>query len=81
MTEQDVIADLGKLKSAALLAGWRGAPALDVPALAALIVKMARLLHSEPRLVEFDLNPVIIYPAGQGIIALDALMVVQPQPA
>jgi acyl-CoA synthetase (NDP forming) len=78
MTEDDVRADLARLKSAALLAGWRGAPALDVPALAALIVKMARLLHSEPRLVEFDLNPVMLYPAGQGVTALDALMVVQP---
>lgn len=77
MTEAEVVAELGKLKSAALLAGWRGAPALDVAALAALIVKLARLLHNEPRLVEFDLNPVILYPAGQGVIALDALILAQ----
>ena len=70
MTEAEVIADLGKLKSAALLAGWRGAPALDVPAL-------ARLIESEPRLSELDLNPVILYPAGQGVIALDALILAQ----
>ena len=77
MTEGEVLAELGKLKSAALLAGWRGAPALDVPALAALIVKVARLLHSEPRLAELDLNPVILYPSGQGVIALDALILAQ----
>ena len=77
MTEAEVIADLGKLKSAALLAGWRGAPALDVPALARLIVTVARLLESEPRLSELDLNPVILYPAGQGVIALDALILAQ----
>ncbi|WP_028641480.1 acetate--CoA ligase family protein [Novosphingobium acidiphilum] len=74
MTEAEVIADLGKLKSAALLAGWRGAPALDVPALARLIVTVARLLHTEPRLAELDLNPVILYPRDQGVIALDALI-------
>ena len=77
MTEAEVIADLGKLKSAALLAGWRGAPALDVPALARLIVTVARLLESEPRLAELDLNPVILYPAGEGVIALDALIFAQ----
>jgi acyl-CoA synthetase (NDP forming) len=77
MTEDEVIADLGKLKSAALLAGWRGAPALDVPALARLIVTVARLLESEPRLAELDLNPVIVYPSGQGVIALDALILAQ----
>ena len=74
MTEAEVIADLGKLKSAALLAGWRGARALDVPALARLIVTVARLLHTEPRLAELDLNPVILYPRDQGVIALDALI-------
>ncbi len=75
MTHGEVVAELGKLQSAALLAGWRGAPALDVPALADLIITVARLLASEPRLAELDLNPVMLYPSGQGVIALDALMV------
>lgn len=74
MTEAEVIAELGQLKSAALLSGWRGAPALDVPALAQLIRTVARLLEGEPRLAELDLNPVILYPEGQGLIALDALI-------
>jgi acyl-CoA synthetase (NDP forming) len=77
MGEAEVTVELGKLKSAALLTGWRGAPALDVPALARLIVTVARLLHSEPRLAELDLNPVILYPEGQGVIALDALILAQ----
>jgi acyl-CoA synthetase (NDP forming) len=77
MTQAEVVAELGKLKSAAVLSGWRGAPALDVPALAALIVTVARLLDSEPRLAELDLNPVILYPSGQGVIALDALILAQ----
>lgn len=74
MSHAEVIAELGQLKSAALLAGWRGAPALDVPALATLIGTVARLLEGEPRLAELDLNPVILYPEGQGLIALDALI-------
>jgi acetate---CoA ligase (ADP-forming) len=77
MTEAEVIAELGRLNSAALLSGWRGAPALDVPALAALIVRVARLLDSEPRLAELDLNPVMLYPEGQGVIALDALILAE----
>ncbi len=77
MSHDEVVADLGKLKSAALLAGWRGAPALDVAALADVIVTLARLLHGEPRLAELDLNPVMLYPVGQGAIALDALILAQ----
>jgi acyl-CoA synthetase (NDP forming) len=76
MTEAEIAAGLGNLQSAALLAGWRGSPALDVPALARLIRTVARLLVSEPRLSELDLNPVMLYPLGQGVIALDALIAV-----
>lgn len=76
MDEQAVIAELGKLKSAALLHGYRGSPRLDVPALAKLIVTVARLLEGERRIAELDLNPVILYPEGQGVKALDALMLV-----
>jgi hypothetical protein len=42
LTQEAVEAELMQLKSAALLAGYRGSPALDVPALAALIVKVGR---------------------------------------
>jgi acyl-CoA synthetase (NDP forming) len=77
LDEEAVCAELMQLKSAALLRGWRGAPALDVAALARLIVQVGAVLRAEPRLAELDLNPVILYPAGQGVMALDALMLVQ----
>lgn len=76
MTEEAVAAELMKLKSAALLQGYRGSPALDVPALAALIVKVGQVLRAEPSIREIDLNPVIVHPMGEGVVALDALMVV-----
>jgi acetate---CoA ligase (ADP-forming) len=43
-------------------------------AVAALISNVGRLLLTEPSIREIDLNPVIIYPVGQGTVALDALM-------
>jgi hypothetical protein len=76
LDETQIIATLMGLKNAPLLAGWRGAPALDVPALAALIRKVAALLVAHPRLLELDLNPVILRPKGDGLLALDALMLV-----
>jgi len=77
MTADAVIAELMKLKSAAILAGYRGAPALDVPALADLIVTLGQVLRGEPSIREVDLNPVILHPKGQGVVALDALMLVE----
>lgn len=77
LSEAQIIAGLLELKSAALLKGWRGAPALDVAALAKMIRGVAAVLLAEPRLVELDLNPVILHPKGQGAVALDALMLVE----
>lgn len=65
------------LKQAAILKGWRGAPALDVAALAELIVQVGRIMAGNPRIREIDLNPVIIHPEGEGVVALDALMLVE----
>jgi acyl-CoA synthetase (NDP forming) len=76
MTADAVEAELMQLKSAAILSGYRGAPALDVPALAQLIVTLGRVLRAEPSIREVDLNPVILHPIGQGVVALDALMLV-----
>lgn len=70
-------AELMELKSAPLLAGYRGAPALDVPALARMVAQVGAILAAEPSLAEIDLNPVILHPQGGGAVALDALMLVQ----
>jgi acyl-CoA synthetase (NDP forming) len=68
--------ELNLLKSAALLRGFRGAPPLDVTAVATIISRLGALLQAEPRIREIDLNPVIVYPQGEGALALDALIVI-----
>jgi acyl-CoA synthetase (NDP forming) len=77
MSVEQIEAGLMELKSAPLLAGYRGSAALDVPALARLVAQVGAILAAEPTLAEIDLNPVILHPLGQGAIALDALMLVE----
>jgi len=72
-----VHAGLLDLKQAAILRGYRGSPALDVAALAGLIVTMGRIMTGNPRIREIDLNPAIVHPEGEGVVALDALMLVE----
>ncbi len=80
-SRQSIIEALRHLKCGPLLDGYRGSSALDLPALAELIERVGRALCEEPSIREIDLNPVIAYPAGQGVMALDALMVIkQPEP-
>ncbi|KQN18082.1 MULTISPECIES: acetate--CoA ligase family protein [unclassified Sphingomonas] len=75
LSRDAIIAELRALKSGALFDGWRGAPALDVDAVADIIATLGQLLRGTPEIREIDLNPVVVYPTGQGAIALDALIV------
>ena len=76
-SREAIIEVLCSLKGAALLRGFRGSPAVDLPALADLIVRVGRLLCSAAAIREIDLNPVIAYPSGQGVLALDALILTE----
>jgi hypothetical protein len=37
---------------------------------------VGQVLRAEPAIREIDLNPVILHPVGEGVVALDALMLV-----
>ena len=74
MTEEQIIKELMELGSAALFAGYRGSPPLDVAALARLIGMIGGVLLAEPELAELDLNPVVLHPRGEGVVALDAVI-------
>lgn len=68
------------LKGTRLLTGYRGAPVADIDAVADLAARLGALMLACPGIDEIDLNPVIARPAGEGVLALDALIVTQPAP-
>jgi acyl-CoA synthetase (NDP forming) len=74
LSRDAITAELRSLKSAAILDGFRGSPALDVDAVEDIVVALGRVLSGTPVIREIDLNPVVVYPVGQGAVALDALI-------
>lgn len=74
LSRDAAVRELRQLKQAALFDGYRGAPALDVDAVADIVVRIGSLIRGTPEIREIDLNPVIVYPEGKGAVALDALM-------
>jgi acetyltransferase len=59
-----------------ILGGYRGRPAADVPALIDVLCRLSRMAISAGELLaEVDINPLAILPKGQGVRALDALVV------
>ena len=72
-----IISELRKLKAAALLTGFRGSSALDLAAVADVAARLGRFATAHPEIAEIDINPLVVYPEGQGAIAVDALIVVR----
>lgn len=76
-TTAHIIDELKQLRGAALLIGSRGAPAVDLEALAVAIGSIGELLCRHPEIAEIDVNPLIAYPPGAKPLALDALIVLK----
>ncbi len=71
----DIVAALGRLKLAPLFTGYRGRPVADLEAAAdALLAVLAYCQRIGDRLLELDVNPLLIRPAGSGAVAVDALI-------
>jgi acetate---CoA ligase (ADP-forming) len=69
-TAHEMIAEVRGFK---VLAGYRGRPAGDLDALARAIVSLSRLALDDT-VAEAEINPLIVRPAGQGVVAVDALV-------
>lgn len=63
-----------EVRGLAPVRGYRGAPPGDVDALARAIAGISALAGSEPDVVEAEINPLVVRPAGDGVVALDALV-------
>ena len=67
-----------ELRSARLLKGYRGEPARDVDALVAAVVAFSRMGEQlGDRLMEAEINPLFVLPAGEGVVAADGLAVLR----
>jgi len=67
---------IAETKAALVLKGTRGAPAGDLEALARTLSRLAVFAsrHAD-QIKSIDINPVLVRPAGQGVVALDAVLI------
>ena len=71
----EIAHEIRKLRGARVFEGLRGKPPCDLPALADAVCRIGALMLATPDLEEIDVNPLIVYAAGEGVIAVDALLV------
>jgi len=79
LTEFDAWEMIGEVRSAKLLAGVRGAAPADRPALVDAIVRIGQLATERPEIAELDVNPLLVLPEGQGVVAVDVRVIIDPR--
>ena len=76
ISRADAESMVDELKAARLLRGWRGAPEADIPALVDAVMAFAAMAGAAgDRLLEAEINPLFVLPAGHGVRAADGLAV------
>jgi succinyl-CoA synthetase beta subunit len=70
----EAMAMIEAVRGLAPIRGWRGLPRGDVGALAAAIVALSRLAAART-VEEAEINPLIVRRDGEGVSAVDALLV------
>jgi acetyl-CoA synthetase len=79
-TPTDIERALMELTVGFVLRGYRGRPAGDIAALVETALACSRYAEANlEQLIELDMNPVIVRPQGQGVMAVDALIRVLQQ--
>ena len=69
---------IASLHAHALFDGYRGNPALDTDTLIDALGRLSYLATQHPHIMEIDINPFILYPAGQGAKVADIRMLLSP---
>ena len=78
ITRAEALEMIDEVKGAKLLKGFRGKPAADIDALADTLVRVSHLaVQLEGSVAELDINPLMVLPKGQGVKAVDALVVLR----
>jgi acyl-CoA synthetase (NDP forming) len=78
--EAEAMRMIREIRGFAMLEGVRGVPPSDIEALARMLSNLSRFAaaHAD-RIESIDLNPVRVLPRGQGVVPLDALIVLKQE--
>jgi acetyltransferase len=62
---------LGEIRAIRLLRGVRGEKPSDMAAIADTVLRISQLVTEFPEIVEMDINPLMVFEAGKGALAVD----------
>lgn len=75
ITHDEAFDMIGEVRALKLLDGYRGAPRGDLDALADSLVVMSQLAtRDDLKVLEAEVNPLMVLPEGQGVLGVDGLV-------
>ena len=75
LSDVDVDDMIREVRGYRVLEGFRGSPPRDLDALRKVILGVSRMMVEVEEIAELDLNPVILYPRGEGALIVDARVI------
>lgn len=75
VTEEEAGRMIEEVKGLAVIRGYRGLPRGDTAALARAVSAFSALAHLDRRVTEAEINPLIVKREGEGVVAVDGLLV------
>ncbi len=75
LTRSDALDMIQATKAGTLLAGYRGMPETDIEAVVDMILRLSALAMDYPQISEIEINPLVVFPKGEGAMALDGRVI------
>jgi acyl-CoA synthetase (NDP forming) len=72
ITEEDARQMIEEIQTSKMLKGFRGKKPGDIEALCDCLLRVSKLAVDYPQFAECDMNPLLVFEEGKGVMALDA---------
>jgi acetyltransferase len=79
LTRSQARAMVRSTKAGVLLEGYRGGPTYDLAAVIDTIGRLSQLALDHPEIAEVEINPLLVFPDGQGAQVLDARIILSSE--
>ena len=77
LSAEDARQMITETRAGRLLTGFRGQPHADLAAVVDVLLRLSRLALDHPEVEEAEVNPLLVFPAGQGALALDGRVILK----
>lgn len=72
LSREDILVMITETIAGRLLKGFRGSKPADLEAVVDVIARLSQLAIDNPEISEIEINPLIVYPEGEGVMAIDS---------